>query len=559
MLISLFSLGYAQDITLSTDAAAAVHISQYGLSKVSDAIQKIIPSEIQITAGSGYFECGDNTQLNYELSDTTVYLSLDEVIFSTQDNQLYLDIYGTMGSSQSTMHTQGDCSIFTDLDEECQIEIPTTAFDLSIEIMLDFEEGQLSVVSGDPIFNLSPIPSPIEDCLLADAVGTILGQNENFISDLIVQEIDPTIQDLPTDIEDALANALEDLSFSTQTELLTAELNIELFPTRIQTENDGLTIGLGATTTVNSGSMCLDTSDFPPPEDSTWPDFNGIAMDSNLQYDAGIFLGRHFVDQILYLAWSSGALCIDVADLTGLTLTGDAVGGFFGEETAQLLGSTPVQMFLAPNTPPKTVFDDDQPPIIVMLNDFELNLHGIIEERTTRILSIDVDVQIDIFADLVGNQIFLDLPLTENSFWISEAYSDFLSAGYSEGVPSLFQLALNSFAPELPIIPVPSILGIELSNLIWLPSTNQNWHGGYVYINTHNVTSIPIAGCSADVLGCGSEGPTIDLDFETLIGCDEVSQGCDESSCNQGGPIKIPAGRIFAVLLVCIGFVIRRK
>ena len=47
--------------------------------------------------------------------------------------------------------------------------------------------------------------------------------------------------------------------------------------------------------------------------------------------------------------------------------------------------------------------------------------------------------------------------------------------------------------------------------------------------------------------------------FETLIGCDEVSQGCDESSCNQGGPIKIPAGRIFAVLLVCIGFVIRRR
>ena len=139
MLISLLSVGYAQEISLSTDAAAAVHISQYGLSKVSDAIQKIIPSEIQITAGSGYFECGDNTQLNYELSDTTIYLSLDEVLFSTQDNQLYLDIYGTMGSSQETMHTQGDCSIFTDLDEECQIEIPTTAFDLSIEIMLDFE------------------------------------------------------------------------------------------------------------------------------------------------------------------------------------------------------------------------------------------------------------------------------------------------------------------------------------------------------------------------------------------------------------------------------------
>ena len=173
MLPFLLSLGYAQDITLSTDAAAAIHISQYGLAKVSDAIQKSSLQRFRSQAGSGYFECGDDTQLNYELSDTTIYLSLDEVLFSTQDNQLYLDIYGTMGSSQSTMLTQGDCAIFTDLDEECQIEIPTTAFDLSLGNMLTFEEGQLNVVSGEPTFNLSPIPSPIEDCLLADAVGTV--------------------------------------------------------------------------------------------------------------------------------------------------------------------------------------------------------------------------------------------------------------------------------------------------------------------------------------------------------------------------------------------------
>ena len=170
-----------------------------------------------------------------------------------------------------------------------------------------------------------------------------------------------------------------------------------------------------------------------------------------------------------------------------------------------------------------------------------------------------MDAQIDIFADLLENQITLDLPLTEDSFWISEDYSDFLAAGYSEGVPSLFQLALNSFAPELPSIPIPTILGVEMSNLIWLPSNNQDWQGGYVFLNTDNVETLPLAGCNADILGCGSEGPTIDLDIETLIGCDEVSQGCDDSSCNQGGPVKIPAGRIFALLLVCIGFVIRRK
>ena len=136
--------------------------------------------------------------------------------FNAGQSTLFRYLWNNGVKSVNNAHTR-DCAIFTDLDEECQIEIPTTAFDLSLEIMLAFEEGQLSVVSGEPIFNLS-ISSPIEDCLLADAVGTILGQNENFISDLIVQEIEPTIQDFPTDIEDALGNALEDLSFSTQTD-----------------------------------------------------------------------------------------------------------------------------------------------------------------------------------------------------------------------------------------------------------------------------------------------------------------------------------------------------
>ena len=65
---------------------------------------------------------------------------------------------------------------------------------------------------------------------------------------------------------------------------------------------------------------------------------------------------------------------------------------------------------VSPNSPPQTILMMIN--LIIMLNDFELNLHGNIEERTTRISAIDVDAQIDIFADLVENQV-LDLPLTE--------------------------------------------------------------------------------------------------------------------------------------------------
>ena len=122
MLFSFLSLAQAENLTVSTDHAVALHLSEYGLSNVSEAIKKIFPPNITISAGSGYFECGDNTQLNYELDDTTIYLILDDVGFSTQDNQLYLDIYGTLGSSQSTIFTTGECAIFSDLNGTIAIE-----------------------------------------------------------------------------------------------------------------------------------------------------------------------------------------------------------------------------------------------------------------------------------------------------------------------------------------------------------------------------------------------------------------------------------------------------
>ena len=87
-----------------------------------------------------------------------------------------------------------------------------------------------------------------------------------------------------------------------------------------------------------------------------------------------------------------------------------------------------------------------------MLNDFGIeSACELLKSEQPVFFQLDVDAQIDIFADLIDNQIILDLPLTENSFWISEAYSDFLSAGYSEGVPSLFN-SLSIFShPNYPL------------------------------------------------------------------------------------------------------------
>ena len=51
-----------------------------------------------------------------------------------------------------------------------------------------------------------------------------------------------------------------------------------------------------------------------------------------MKYDAAVFLGRHFLDQMFYAVWASGAMCIDVSEQAGLDLTGDLAAGFFGND-----------------------------------------------------------------------------------------------------------------------------------------------------------------------------------------------------------------------------------
>ncbi len=573
MLFALFfSSAHAELPVLSTDHAVAIHISQYGLGKIGDAVAGILPPVISISAGSGIFSCSDDEVLNYELTDMSIYLSVDEVSFQTQGELLSLELYGTLSSSQAALLANGECAVFAGLDEECLLELPVTSFALTMDLLISMDEesleeadgenstAQLQVIGYEPIFDMSPIGNPIADCILADAVGTLLGQNEAAISDLILEQIEPSLADIPDTIEDGLEDALGGLDLSTRADLLGADLGIDLSPTRIKTENGGLTIGLGAELSVQGGTEgCIDYENVPFSEDQEWPIFDGIALDANMQYDAGIFIGRHLFDHLLYLAWASGALCIDVEELTGLVLTGEAVSAFFGEEVKELIGSEPVEMLLRPSIPPQTIFDDDQPPVVAGLSDFKLDLIAPVDERKIRLLTIDIDVDVEIFAELLGSNLELEMPLTEESFILSEEYSDFISSGYSAGVPNLLGVAMDGFTPDLPSLAIPSILGVSVEALVWLPAADESWQAGYFFLNTDDVEPLIIEGCSADSLGCDGGGPAIELDFDSLIGCDEINAGCEESSCSTGGPIRIPAGRFFSLLLAGCFVVIRRR
>ena len=94
----VLSLPFAQaePFSLSTDTAAAVHLSTQGLNQIGEAISMLVPSEITVAAGSNTFECSDDSTLNYTLSDFEIYPSIDEARFVPESTGLLLEVFGTI-------------------------------------------------------------------------------------------------------------------------------------------------------------------------------------------------------------------------------------------------------------------------------------------------------------------------------------------------------------------------------------------------------------------------------------------------------------------------------
>lgn len=558
--LSLLSAAQADPISLENTQAIAIHFSASGFDHLAEGVSALLPETIPISAGTGSLDCSDSTAMDYTIGDLDIYLSMDNVDIYGENGELILEIMGTLSSSNATLEASGDCSVLEDLNETCSVEIPTTAFSITtaISVLLNGQDVEVSAAPFD--FDISPITNPVSDCLLSNAVGTMLGQNPSAISDLINDAVEPSLLDVPESIESALQDAFGQLNTSFAVDLLGEPLVIDLTPTTLLVEESGLVLGMGSSMVIE-GSSCADVEMYPPPEISDWPEWNGAAFQSGIAYDAGFFISEAFVNQLLYGVWASGVLCADVSELADIPISGQLASTFFGDDIGELVGEdATVDLFLEPRVPLFVEFSDDQPPISIIVDDLALNTYGPVDDRTARLLSVGINVDIGLQVPLDGNTIAMELELSEEDFFLSEDYSELLPSGYSEGVPSLLELALGQvLAPDLlPSITIPSIAGIGVNDLFWEPNTEESWLGGYLILDTDSVTPIEVDGCSADGFGCDG-GPTFELDLEAQLGCDDASAGCEDSGCSSTGPIRLPAGRILGVLFIVLGALIRRR
>ncbi len=250
-------------------------------------------------------------------------------------------------------------------------------------------------------------------------------------------------------------------------------------------------------------------------------------------------------------------------------LNTDFLGALLGDEFKELFPEAqPVTLLLSSPRPPTGAFDDDGAPLHIVADALTIDLYSEFEYRQARIFQVEGVADIGLDITIEDNTLATALVIDDPAVDFTETYHELIGPGFSGGLAGLVGTVLTSLIPSdlLPSLALPDLLGVEINSLIWLPSADESWQGGFVSIDTSNVTPVELAGCSLDGVGCDGGDLGIELDLETLLGCSaDTGLGCDDSTCATGGshPVVVRAvrGRLalgFVVMASLLGLRRRR-
>lgn len=539
--------------------AVGVHLSAGGLERLGDAVAAVMPAAFPIGATSGEMVCddADPTQvLTWSVEAFDVELDIQEVALVPADGTLTLSLYGALSSSPSTVQATGDCAPLADLAETCSLELPTVPLEVHLPISLTLVEGVADATIGSAELTIGPIGNPLDGCVLADAIGTLLGTDPEAVTNLLTDAIAPSLEDLGATLEPTLDDALAGLSLETALALGEGEVALALAPTTLTVDEEGVFIGLGATVTPSVVSDCVPAATAPAGE-GAWPVLDGVAPDGALTYDAAALVAQPFVDQILFAAYEGGALCQDVAELSGAALGTSLFAPLFGEPWEALFPSeVPLLIEVRPATPPTATFATDGAPLRLNLDGLNIAAWAELDGRQARI-----------FGVTLKGSVGLDLPLTDgvltptividDALELVEDDHELLPAGYAAGLSDFLPGLIAGALPELPSITIPSWRGIGLEWIWWIPT--EGFLGGWATLDVDDVEPIELSGCEGGTIGCDDGLSTGDIDLGAELGCDEATS-CD-SGCEGGGSCGLPhpGARLLPLLIGALTPLLRRR
>jgi hypothetical protein len=520
--------------------ALAIHMGADGLQHLGDVVERAMPERIPISDLSETTQCsdGDLTPLAYTLDSMDLQIGVQNVALEPSEGRLDLWITLFLSSTTSSLHVAGDCSFLSDLDEVCTVELPVTAAEAHVGIAIGTVDGVIESSVDAVSLSISPMGNPLDDCLLGDAIGTLLNQDAMALTNILTELIEPELQDLGTTIEDALADAFSSLEVETEFSLGDADVVLNLFSTRFELDTTGLLIGMGARVTPSSLSQCVISgagSDFV---DAEWPEFDGTAWDTSLPYDFGLYLNRDFLDHLVWVVWASGGMCLEMKEFEGVTTSTDLFSAFLPEDFSALFQSKQeAWLTFAPAVPPYFRFQEDGPPLVLSVPAVTVEIYAKLNARIARLFEITADTEIGLDPGLTADALTPEILWDEEGIPFEESWSEILEEGFSAGLEILMSTLLGSaLLPDdlLPTMDLPGLFGARLESLFWIPSDDGQWQAGFARLDVAGVQPMESPGCSGGSLGCdGGSGPEIDLD--ELLGCSgSGDSGCGAEGCSGG-------------------------
>ena len=581
MLLFLTASALANPLTLGDplNEALGIQLSDAGLAQFGNIVEALLPPEIPFTEVSGELSCDsdDPVPLSYALDDMAVTIKAQDVAIETSEGRIDVWMFVTMASSKASLDISGDCTFLTGLEETCSVELPVTAATVHVGLELGLNEGVLQSTVDAVEFELSPIGNPLDDCILSDAIGTLLNQNNNALSDLILGFILPELDGLASEIETTLNDGFEALFLETEIGFGDGSVQLELYPSSLNLLENGLFIGMGSQITPNSLADCVgEIPDFEP-QGSGWPTISAEAWSTGLPYDVGLLLGRDFIDYTLWNLWAAGVLCLNIDEIEGAPVNTDLMSIFLGDSMAPLFPTRQDAELTAfmPN-PPRVQFYEDDPVLGLAIDAMHLELAAVLNERWTRLFQTTMQGEVGIDPGLTSSAIAPVIDLPDDLLDMEETYSELLETGYAAAMNELMGVLLSTnLLPldALPVIPLPDLLGARVNSVFWLVSDDSLWHGGFVLLDTSSVEAIQAPGCSGEAsLGCDGDDSDVDIfamlgcDGEDPLGCGETSSGCDDESggcedtgcTTHNGRLNLPIGRWFLLAMTALVFRARR-
>lgn len=591
MLIFLLSMASATEPGDVIDRAAALHVSRAGLANLGAAIARVLPTELDVTGVDTEFACdpGDPDPLQFVLPSLHADLFTDAVQITPGDGVLHVHIDLGLALTATDVGVTGSCTfLLQDVDYTCRVE---TGLVEPIDLVLDLDvalelspDGVILANVGALDYGLGPIDNPLAGCRrlreLFDSISVLSldsadtdTTNPLFFTTLIDGFIAPALETVPADLSVAVQDALAVLPIVQSLDVLGTSLDLSLAPSALWIDEGGLFIGLAATADAPWDDVCVPGVDLgtdalpvppagPPLSGADWPALGDNAYGgADLPYDAAIFLSRDLVDQVGFVAWQAGMLCLDVGELSPIPLGTSLLGNLFGLPFVELFPQNqPADLRIDASEPPTGRFSEDAL-VELELGGLGLDVYSLLDGRDARVCRTGIDAELGLSAELTDAGLALGLDIDPTTWSFSEERPDVLGPGFSQGVATGLPTILSAVLPAdlLPTVPLPAWQGVGVGGLTVRPSADGAWQGLFLTVSADAAEPIVLEGCAA---GCdGGAGPSLDLG--AALGCDDPAGcgGCsgDSSTCDSGCDSGGAAGRTLAWIVGMVAVAARRR